>query len=741
MLSPSVAAGGAGLDVGMAAMSSLVTSSAVWLRRYLPWSNSPHAWQERLGLLFAIAAIVIGFLLGSHVNAGWQVLYWGFSLTTVAVLLRRGWLKLFGPVLFYDLTGLARRTRYFLARFLYAMFLLFVVCWVWFVWWSGRQFSGSGGTAEMAGFATTIFNTFVTVQFIIVTFLTPVYTASAIADEKERRTLEFLLATDLRNREIVLSKLLARFLNLGMLVLAGLPILGILQFLGGIDPGLVLASYAATLATVASLACLGTLFSVLVRKARDAILLTYLGVVAYFIGYILTLVASSLSSTWTTFPSFGTWQSPVTLGDLADWYNAGNIIDAIFVRLNYFSGRTGATVSDALPGVLRSYLVFHCALALFCAVWAVLRLRAVALREAYGRSQRARLGVRVMGRPSVGNQPIVWKEVYAEPGLRLHWFGRVLVILLIGASFLPAAIILWYYVQDSYGPWRRGASYLADAMNVWARIAGTAVACLLLLGVAMRAAGSITGERDRQTFDSLLTSPVDSNAILYGKWLGSVLSMRRGWLWLGSIYGISVITGGVNPVGAVLVVCGWLVLAGFVAILGLWFSTSCRSTMRATVWTILTLLGAFGGHWLIWMCCGPLLIFSRQSPSAGFEDTLQHGVEFQLFGLTPPVTLGLFAFRAEDFDHYSSHWNPVVHFIMGIIGLGFWAGFGGAIWSATSGRLQVLTMRTRFRQADGLSPLPRRAVSSRHALVEDQDILTVEPVSDDDLQDGTARRL
>src|SRR5262249_41244198 len=150
-----------------------------------------------------------------------------------------------------------------------------LVGWMWFTWtYRGRL--DASRIDVYAGFANDIFEVFVSVQFILVTPLTPIYTASAVADEKERRTLEFLLATDLRNREIVLSKLLARFLNLGMLILAGLPVLALLQFLGGVDPDLVLASYAATLATVASLACLGTLFSVLVRKSRDAILLTYL---------------------------------------------------------------------------------------------------------------------------------------------------------------------------------------------------------------------------------------------------------------------------------------------------------------------------------------------------------------------------------------------------------------------------------------------------------------------------------
>src|SRR5262249_16952390 len=161
-------------------------------------------------------------------------------------------------------------------------------------------------------FANGIFNVFVSVQFILVTLLTPVYTASAVAEEKERRTLEFLLATDLRNREIVLSKLLARFLNLGMLILACLPILALLQFMVGLDLDLVLASYGATLATVASLACLGMFFSVLVRRGRDAILLTYLCAFAYFVSWGFQ---RAIPASWYTFPSAN---SAVTLHDVLE---------------------------------------------------------------------------------------------------------------------------------------------------------------------------------------------------------------------------------------------------------------------------------------------------------------------------------------------------------------------------------------------------------------------------------------
>ena len=128
----------------------------------------------------------------------------------------------------------------------------------------------------MPGFAASFVFTFLALQVLALAVLTPAYTAGALAEEKDRGTLEFLLATDLRNREIVLSKLGARLANLLLFVLTGLPILSILQFLGGVDPNLVLAGFAATFLTMAGLGGLSVFTSIYFKKPRDAIAVAYL---------------------------------------------------------------------------------------------------------------------------------------------------------------------------------------------------------------------------------------------------------------------------------------------------------------------------------------------------------------------------------------------------------------------------------------------------------------------------------
>jgi len=162
-------------------------------------------------------------------------------IIAAAVLQRMGWLKMLGPVLFYDMLVTARRGRYSLIRCGYSMILLLVL---FSVWSATSPFSHHSSREDAALIAMKFFEWFTVVQLVATFLLTPAYVAGAIAEEKDRKTLEFLLATDLRNREIVLSKFGSRLCNLALFVVTGLPILSFLQFLGGVDPDLVLASFA-----------------------------------------------------------------------------------------------------------------------------------------------------------------------------------------------------------------------------------------------------------------------------------------------------------------------------------------------------------------------------------------------------------------------------------------------------------------------------------------------------------------
>src|SRR5581483_8558063 len=60
----------------------------------------------------------------------------------LALFARRGWVRLFGPVLLYEALRSARRPRFFLLRWLYAVGLLLLLLWVHSIWSMETRYRG-----------------------------------------------------------------------------------------------------------------------------------------------------------------------------------------------------------------------------------------------------------------------------------------------------------------------------------------------------------------------------------------------------------------------------------------------------------------------------------------------------------------------------------------------------------------------------------------------------------------------
>src|SRR5687768_16006339 len=120
---------------------------------------------------------------------------------------------LFGPIFQVELVTAARQRRQFVLRVFYAAIILFVL---WASYSSMAAYNralnqgGAISISNLAETATTFFVAFTWVQLLGILAIAPVMAVGTIASERERRTIEYLFATDLSNFEIVVGKTFAR---------------------------------------------------------------------------------------------------------------------------------------------------------------------------------------------------------------------------------------------------------------------------------------------------------------------------------------------------------------------------------------------------------------------------------------------------------------------------------------------------------------------------------------------------
>ena len=177
-------------------------------------------------------------------------------------------MRILGPIFRFELVRIARRQRLTTSRCLFALALSLVAAAVYITAYKEAPLPLT--LHDIARITEGLCYGFLGILFAVAVIFTPQWTADAIASEKERRTLPFLLLTDLTSHEIILGKLGSRLVQIGFFVLAALPVLVGLQFFGGVEPALILVAVAALGATMWSLGSLTMVASVYARTSRIA---------------------------------------------------------------------------------------------------------------------------------------------------------------------------------------------------------------------------------------------------------------------------------------------------------------------------------------------------------------------------------------------------------------------------------------------------------------------------------------
>lgn len=500
-----------------------------------------------------------------------------------------------GPVFNVELLTSSRRRWTFGVRVVYGLILLFVI------WMSYRESfpvramaAGTVSTQRLSQFAMQIFAVFAITQAVAVALLTPPLIAGVIADDRQRKTLHYLLASRLTAGEIVLGKLAAKLLHLGAFLAIGLPILSLLTLFGGIDPRLVALSYLGTVSTSLFLASLAVAVSAVSKKVRDAIVGTYLlGLIWAFSPLLIEGVFKY------TAPAFYAAIRPVN-----DWLLATTPFYLVFAGSpagvwSAFAWMVGLQLGIAALLIGLATVTLRPA---FRSEGGLRRRRRPREAKAEGPPRKRREPRRLFPRPPIGGDPMYWKERY---GGRVSRATRVAAVLVVLGVVSGVGYCLYELAEPAFSELLAegyGASGMFNDRRVLAgtaRVVGAFLYALMALGVGVAAASSVAGEREQDTWTSLLTTDLTGGEILRAKLFGAVWSGRwifapAALLWL-----VATAAGGMHPYGLLMELVATAIFTWFAAALGIWFSLTRRNSTRALCWTIGTMLFLNAGYLLL----------------------------------------------------------------------------------------------------------------------------------------------
>jgi len=395
-----------------------------------------------------------------------------------------------GPVFGAEVKRAGRRGRAHVLRWIYAGWLVVELLVLFFNYLPSPTATGPAPAptpGETAAFAREFVELVLFQQFALVFLATPAFAAGAVTDEKTRGTLQQLLTADLRAYDIVIGKLLARGGQVATLCLAGLPMLALLGPYAGLTAAFLVTWVAVTTLVVFGLSGASLLASVWTKQTRSAAVLIY-----------GTLAAATVAAMSTPAPAWA---------KLPAWINGFNPIYAL----------TTAYSTDNWREVGRD--IGHTALAwgglgAICTALAIWRLRPAYTRQLTSPRRRRIVQRLLLPRPAPIGDPLAWKEAYVGRRLPL-WFAAGLTSAITGCG---AALAIWEMQNiRTFNAW--------DTVEVLA-FPAMVLLVLLSLWVGVRASGTVVGERERQTWDGLLVTPISPRDLVMGKYRGIVAAAR-----------------------------------------------------------------------------------------------------------------------------------------------------------------------------------------------------------------------
>ena len=391
--------------------------------------------------------------------------------------------------------------------------------------------------------------------------LTPALLAGSLRGEKARGTMLLLLASQVTSREIVAARFVGRLCAIGVVSLAGLPLLAVLAGANSVPPGRLLVLVGLPVSVALGAGGLALAASAATSRGRDALLSVYLLVIASLIGPAL----------------FVPLVPPAAIG----WVKSANP----------YSGLIGLSWAGQVEPALRTMALWLAlgSMGCLCAVW---RLRPSYLKGIEGHGSRR--AVRRWRRfpfmkhrvPEMKQRPMIWKELYVEQitafNPLVRWIGLLMVTVLLGGSLLLGSLVVWSrWIQPS-----EASADWAAHLTAWVTYSALPVSCLIQWAIGLRAAASIASERERATWDALLTSPLEGREIVWGKIAGSLYALRGLIIAAAVAWTLSVVLGAIAPADYVGFVVYALTATAFAATVGVWCSLTSEGADGAMTKTL-----------------------------------------------------------------------------------------------------------------------------------------------------------
>ena len=510
---------------------------------------------------------------------------------------------LIGPVFTREVAIAPRRTRLYIARTVHVLMLLVLTGTAWTVL-TGTQLVRDVG--DLARFGMILFQILAPVQLALAVFFSALLAASAVAQEKDRRTLVLLLMTNLSNSELVLGKLLASLLNVLVLLAASLPLFMLTALFGGVSGGQIARAFAVTLASVLVCGSLGSTLALWREKTFQALAMTVLALVSWLTVWEIVALGLVGDQWWgiscrSWAVGFSPWQA--ILENTRPGTQVDPALGPLGTPLNLFF-LVAAAMAIVLNGVAVAMV----------RIWNPSREAQPINREdeAWGRetiwgaehdaaTAESQTAVAAPARrPSkkpivtrpVWDNPVVWREI------RTWAYGRkILVIRLVYLTLVALAAATLYWMVQSAEPLTRAG-------------AATALVPLFLLSLVLvnaQAVTSLTSERDGRALDLLLVSDLTAKEIVFGKLGGVFYNTKEMVLLPVLLCGCLWYVGAMSFENLAYLVVGLGVLYVFVAMLGIHAGMTYVNSRNAIATSLGTVFFLFLG---VATCMRMMMAFS-----------------------------------------------------------------------------------------------------------------------------------